>query len=94
MGELVQLVILQLISLGVLFGGTPTVRLIEPGTFETSYVSIIEAGETPDIPQIKKILNEFEVTPTDEDCLLVRQACEAVTTRAARLAAAGVIALV
>ena len=31
---------------------------------------------------------------TDEDCRIIRRVCEAVSTRAARLAAAGVIALV
>ena len=31
---------------------------------------------------------------TDDDCRTIRKVCEAVSTRAARLAAAGVIALV
>ena len=31
---------------------------------------------------------------TDDDCRTIRRVCEAVSTRAARLAAAGVIALV
>ena len=31
---------------------------------------------------------------TDDDCRTVRRVCEAVSTRAARLAAAGVVALV
>ena len=31
---------------------------------------------------------------TDEDCRIIRRVCEAVSTRAARLAAAGVVALV
>ena len=31
---------------------------------------------------------------TDEDCRIIRRVCEAISTRAARLAAAGVVALV
>ena len=31
---------------------------------------------------------------TDEDCRIIRRVCEAVSTRAARLAAAGVVTLV
>ena len=43
----------------------------------------------------KKILKtEFSIEASDEDCHVVKRVCEAVSTRAARLAAAGVVALV
>ena len=43
----------------------------------------------------KKIFkDEFSIDASDADCETVRRVCEAVSTRAARLAAAGVVALV
>ena len=42
-----------------------------------------------------RILKEdFGITASDTDCETVRRVCEAVSTRAARLAAAGIVALV
>ena len=34
------------------------------------------------------------MTASDQDCKVIRRVCEAVSTRAARLAAAGIVALV
>ncbi len=43
----------------------------------------------------KKILKEdFSIEASDEECTIVKRVCEAVSTRAARLAAAGIVALV
>lgn len=37
---------------------------------------------------------EFQMEVSESDCEVVRQVCEAVSTRAARLAGAGIVALV
>ena len=43
----------------------------------------------------KSIMKEkFSIIVSDGDCEVVRRVCEAVSTRAARLAAAGIVALV
>ena len=42
----------------------------------------------------KMFKNHFSIDVSDEDCEVVRRVCEAVSTRAARLAAAGIVALV
>ena len=43
----------------------------------------------------KQILSEkFSIEASDGDCLVVQRVCEAVSKRAARLAAAGIVALV
>ena len=45
--------------------------------------------------ECKKLLkNDFSIEASDEDCEVARRVCEAVSTRAARLAAAGIVALV
>ena len=38
--------------------------------------------------------NEFSIEASDEDCEVVKKICEAVSSRAAKLVAAGVVALV
>lgn len=38
--------------------------------------------------------DNFSIEASDEDCVVVKRVCEAVSTRAARLAAAGIVALV
>ena len=41
-----------------------------------------------DVSQTRKILTDLGIAnPSDEDCRVVRRACEVVSTRAARLAA-------
>lgn len=51
-----------------------------------------------DISKIKNLKDDKKKLvlsdATDDDCRVIRRVCEAVSTRAARLAAAGVIALV
>ena len=84
----------KLISLGILFKGLSTPKFNEVESFETSFVSIIEEGDKPNIKATMDILKQFDLNPTEEDCLLVRDACSAVSRRAARLSAAGVLALV
>lgn len=45
--------------------------------------------------ECKKILKEeFCIAASDSDCEAVKRICSAVSTRAARLAAAGIVALV
>ena len=48
-----------------------------------------------DIGDCKKMFKkDFSIEASDQDCEVVRRMCEAVSTRAARLAAAGIVALV
>ena len=58
----------------------------------------ILARDGSDISKIKDLKDEEGKLvlsgATDDDCRIIRRVCEAVSTRAARLAAAGVIALV
>ena len=48
-----------------------------------------------DIGDCKKLFKtRFSIEASDKDCEVIRRVCEAVSTRAARLAAAGIVALV
>jgi len=58
----------------------------------------IYSRDGSDTCKIKNLKDEDEKLvldgATDDDCRIIRKVCEAVSTRAARLAAAGVVALV
>ena len=48
-----------------------------------------------DMKECKKLFKDrFDIEASDKDCEVIRRVCEAVSTRAARLAAAGIVALV
>lgn len=95
LGEVVRQVCLALVKMGALFGGKSSKTFDSRDSFETRFVSEIEAGDRSDLSQTRKILIGLGIPdPSDEDCRTVRRACEAVSTRAARLAAAGVVSLV
>ena len=43
----------------------------------------------------KKLFKDrFDIEASDKDCEVIRRVCDAVSTRAARLAAAGIVAIV
>ena len=51
--------------------------------------------DSVDLATCKKVFrDEFFIEASDEDCEIVRRVCASVSKRAARLAAAGVVALV
>eukprot|EP00800_Vazella_pourtalesii_P002582 TRINITY_DN12502_c0_g1_i3.p1 TRINITY_DN12502_c0_g1~~TRINITY_DN12502_c0_g1_i3.p1 ORF type:complete len:444 (-),score=92.86 TRINITY_DN12502_c0_g1_i3:696-2027(-) len=93
-GELVRLSCQKLISIGILFKGQSTPKFDQIESFESSFVSQIEEGDAPDIKAITEILKRFDFEPTEQDCVLVRDTCVAISTRAARLSVAGIIGLV
>ncbi len=56
---------------------------------------IVHTLNNSDVGECKKIFKEnFSIEASDEDCHNVKRVCAAVSTRAARLAGAGVVALV
>lgn len=44
--------------------------------------------------ECKKVMKDFSIDASDADCEAVKRICAAVSTRAAHLAAAGIVALV
>jgi len=93
LGEIARLVCMDLIAAGVLFHGQATEPFITTYGFETADMSAIEASSS--IKDVQAILrNKFSVeAPTDADCTTVKDICSIVSTRAARLTAAGIAAV-
>jgi len=96
LGEIVRQVIVELIQRRVLFGGISSPEIETPYKFETAYMSRIERDHTSDLIDTKMVLQELLNIPypAPRDRRIVRRICELVGTRAARLAAVGVAAVV
>lgn len=92
LGEISRLAMQKLVKVGQLFGGKSSPLFDKFEGFETKYVSIIEGSDSKECQRIFK--EEFGIEASAADCDTVRRVCEAVSTRAARLAAAGIVALV
>ncbi|XP_074148304.1 hexokinase-3 isoform X2 [Sminthopsis crassicaudata] len=92
LGEIVRQVLLHLTRLGVLFCGQVFPRLQTKDIIKTKFLSEIES----DLErwQVRAILEKLGLPANCEDALLVREVCQAVSRRAAKLCGAGVAAVV
>ncbi|XP_072288894.1 hexokinase-2 [Eucyclogobius newberryi] len=89
MGELVRLILVKMTRQGLLFQGRGTPELFTMGNFKTSYVYAIENEcEEEGLAETERVLRDFGLDPTVEDCIGTQRVCEIVSTRAAHLVAA------
>lgn len=96
MGEIVRLIILDLMQQDLLFFGqrdsysdyrTP---LFTRGGFYTKFVSTVETDEGIAFANTRRVLEDIGIrNPTFDDCAIVQHICKNVSKRAARLAGAG-----
>ncbi|CAF1168812.1 unnamed protein product [Adineta steineri] len=101
MGEIVRLIIIDLMQLDLLFIGhregyadysTP---LFTRGGFYTKYVSTVEIDEGIGFSNTRRVLEDIGIrNPTYDDCAIVQHICKNVSRRAARLAGAGLAVLI
>ncbi|KAJ3031473.1 UNVERIFIED_CONTAM: hexokinase A [Siphonaria sp. JEL0065] len=98
LGEIVRLVLVDLVKTGEIFAISPSGSplLQQKGSFETSYMSRIERDYSYDLMEVKNVLEDLLKIPgtTLGDRKLVKSVCEMIGLRSARLAAAGVAAVV
>jgi len=100
LGEIARNVFLHLIDSSILFQSYSSTALNEHYGFDTALMSSIESLPVPEplaYQGIKKIFTDIGVPSsviTDEDCLIAYRVCEIVATRAARLSACAVAAIV
>ncbi|XP_022097739.1 hexokinase-2-like isoform X2 [Acanthaster planci] len=94
LGEIVRLILVKLTTDGHLFGGKVSPDLNTPWKFETRFLTDIESDTSSDNGECRTILTSLGVTPSVSDLATVRRICEAVSTRAARLAVAGLSAVI
>ena len=96
LGEIVRLMILDLIDRELLFReemqkNSYRAALFIKGSFYTKYLSEIESDSNVRFSKTKRILKELAgiENPTIQDCAVIKFICNLVTKRAAQLIAAG-----
>lgn len=95
LGETCRLIMKDLISKKVLFGGISPAEFNKEMFFKGEFVSQVLADRTHDLAQIKALLRRSGVKdPSPEDRKTVRRVCELVSIRAARISAAAIVAVV
>jgi len=94
MGELVRLVLLDMIEEGLIFQNQNINTLRRSGTFPTSFLSEVEADPVGEYDRSRTVLFSVGVVGASEDDLsALRTVCEIVSRRAAFMCAAGITAL-
>jgi hexokinase len=96
LGEIVHKIVQSLVHHSVLFNGVSAPMLDMPGGIITQSMAMIEGGNS--IQEVKQaIVDVLEINSVDdvpdEDAAIVRKVCEIVGTRAARLYACAIAAV-
>lgn len=95
LGEIFRLCLCDLIDEGTLFLGQNTYKLEKSNVFDTAFLSLIEADPTDELLTCAGLfLHFFGIETTQEERKFFKQLAELITTRAARLSACGIAALV
>ncbi|XP_056425385.1 hexokinase-2-like [Hyla sarda] len=92
MGEIVRQILIKLANKGLLFGGKPTSQLLAKEAIQTKDISEIE-NDKSGLTKAKALLISLGFNPTERDCARVKSVCSAVSTRSAKLCAAGLAAV-
>ncbi|KAJ6453548.1 hexokinase [Mycena sanguinolenta] len=95
LGEILRLVICELIDEGVLFLGQNTYKLEAPYVFDTAFLSLMESDPTDELLMIIGIFTHFfAVETTLAERQFFRALAKLIGRRAARLSACGIAAIV
>lgn len=95
LGELVRIVLKDLIGNGVLFEGRTSSLFKRPGNFKTEYTSIVEDDNSRNLSDINALLKRLGVSnSTYTDRKLIKRMCMLVSGRAARISVAAMVSLV
>ena len=95
LGEIMRLIICELIDEGLLFLGQNTYKIETPYSFDTAFLSLMESDPTDELLMIIGIFNYFFALETTlAERQFFRALAKLVGRRAARLSACGIAAIV
>ncbi|XP_017018685.1 hexokinase type 2 [Drosophila kikkawai] len=95
MGEMVRLILIDMMAKGVMFRNESSEKLLQRGSFSTSYISDIESDAPGEYRMCNKVLHNLGLRGNQEsDRLNLRYICEAVSSRSAKLCACGLVTLI
>ncbi|XP_064551485.1 hexokinase type 2 [Drosophila montana] len=95
MGELVRLVIVELMDKQLIFKGQSSQKILVKGNFDTSFITEIESDQPGSHRNAAMVMDRLGIRTNNEkdlDCL--RLICETISTRSAKLAACGLVCLI
>lgn len=93
-GELVRLILRRLHAKGLVFCNEKVEALYEQASIDTSFLSMIEECNPDKFREIQDVIYQaLDIGALKSDCDIVWDVCKAVSTRAAKLAAAGICAV-
>lgn len=95
MAELLRMMILELTTKKVLFGGIYTQAMLTPYTLKPRHLSLVESDDRRSYACGRAVLTKAlgVADPLEFDCELFRYACECVTKRSAYLVSAGLMSV-
>ncbi|XP_077456115.1 hexokinase-2 [Stigmatopora argus] len=94
MGELVRLILVKMTKDKLLFNGKTTAKLLMTGKFSTNYIFSIDIENKEEgVLSAENVLKSLDLNPTLEDCIATQRVCQIVSTRAAHLCAATLVAV-
>ncbi|XP_034027134.1 hexokinase-2 isoform X2 [Thalassophryne amazonica] len=94
MGELVRLILVRMTKEQLLFQGKMTAQLLTTQHIRSSYIYEIECNnDIEGLLNAEKVLKGLDLDPSLEDCIATRRVCQIVSTRAAHLCAASLVAV-
>ncbi|XP_041644414.1 hexokinase-2 isoform X2 [Cheilinus undulatus] len=94
MGEMVRLILVKMTKEKLLFQGKTTAQLLKTGRFSTSYIYTIDTDKDEEgLLSAEEVLRDLGLDPSVEDCIATQRVCQIVSTRAAHLCAASLVAV-
>ncbi|ORY55751.1 hexokinase [Leucosporidium creatinivorum] len=95
LGEVFRLVMIELIDEGVLFLGQETYKVEKPFGFDTAFLSLIESDTTDELLTVTGLFSHFySLDTTIKERQFFKRLAQLIGTRAARLSACGIAAIV
>ncbi|KAM9810259.1 hexokinase-2 [Neosynchiropus ocellatus] len=94
MGELVRLIMVKMTKEKLLFHGQTSKQLLTTGCFNTKFIYAIESEKDDEgLATAEEVLKNLALQPSADDCIATRRICQIVSTRAAHLCAAALVAV-
>ncbi|TNY17550.1 hexokinase-domain-containing protein [Rhodotorula diobovata] len=95
LGEIFRLIMCEMIDEGILFLGQETYKVEKPFVFDTAFLSLIESDPTDELLTVTGLFAHFfALDTTIAERQFMRRLAVLIGTRAARLSACGIAALV
>ncbi|GAA5962917.1 hypothetical protein JCM8115_007040 [Rhodotorula mucilaginosa] len=95
LGEIFRLIMCEMIDEGILFLGQETYKVEKPFVFDTAFLSLIESDPTDELLTVTGLFTHFfSLDTTIAERQFMRRLATLIGTRAARLSACGIAAIV